>query len=240
MKKWMQFVGVPFLVAGIFGMMIGPNVNVSADEPTAASGSSVTIETPAETPLGAAVITAAKKAPSLKQVTITWTQSGEAQGAVIFRKSEKSDFAEIARISDGTPGNKMYVDKSVKAGKTYIYQVCVFRTRADGTTQMQTEAKTASVKLVPGKIKGLKAKKRGRKIVVTWKKTKSVSGYQVYTKVFVKGIKTKYSRAKTQKGRSYKRGMLVHGMKYGFMVRAYKKVNGKKIYGPFTTVKKRY
>ena len=38
MKKWMQSVGVPFLVAGIFGMMIGPNVNVSADEPTAASG----------------------------------------------------------------------------------------------------------------------------------------------------------------------------------------------------------
>lgn len=107
-------------------MMIGPNVNVSADEPTAASGSGVTIETPAETPLGAAVITAAKKASSLKQVTITWTQSGEAQGAVIFRKSEKSDFAEIARISDGTPGNKTYVDKSVKAGKTYIYQVCVF------------------------------------------------------------------------------------------------------------------
>lgn len=54
-------------------MMIGPNVNVSADEPTAASGSGVTIETPAETPLGAAVITAAKKASSLKQVTITWT-----------------------------------------------------------------------------------------------------------------------------------------------------------------------
>ena len=228
MKKWMQSVGVPFLVVGIFGMMIGPNVNVSADEPTAASGSGVTIETPAETPLGAAVITAAKKASSLKQVTITWTQSGEVQGAVIFRKSEKSDFAEIARISDGTPGNKTYVDKSVKAG------------RADGTTQVQTGAKTASVKLVPGKIKGLKAKKRGRKILVTWKKTKSVSGYQVYTKVFVKGIKTKYSRAKTQKGRSYKRGMLVHGMKYGFMVRAYKKVNGKKIYGPFTVVKKRY
>ena len=116
--------GVPFLVAGIFGMMIGPNVNVSADEPTAASGSGVTIETSAETPLGAAVIIAAKKASSLKQVTITWTQSGEAQGAVIFRKSEKSDFAEIERISDGTPGNKTYVDKSVKAGKTYIQKNC--------------------------------------------------------------------------------------------------------------------
>lgn len=239
MKKWMRFVGVPFLVAGIFGMMIGPNVNVSADEPTAASGSGVTIETPAETPLGAAVITAAKKASSLKQVTITWTQSGEAQGAVIFRKSEKSDFAEIARISDGTPGNKTYVDKSVKAEKlTFIrsrvpYTCGWYDTGAD-------RGKTASVKLVPGKIKGLQARKRGRKIVLTWKKTKSVSGYQVYTKVFVKGIKTKYSRAKTQKGRSYKRGMLVHGMKYGFMVRAYKKVNGKKIYGPFTAVKKRY
>lgn len=51
--------GVPFSGRN-FGMMIGPNVNVSADEPTAASGSGVTIETPAETPLGAAVITAAK------------------------------------------------------------------------------------------------------------------------------------------------------------------------------------
>lgn len=111
-------------------MMIGPNVNVSADEPTAASGSGVTIETPAETPLGAAVITAAKKASSLKQVTITWTQSGEVQGAVIFRKSEKSDFAEIARISDDTPGNKTYVDKSVKAGKlTFIRSACSVHVR---------------------------------------------------------------------------------------------------------------
>lgn len=61
MKKWMQSVGVPFLVVGIFGMIIGPNVNVFADEPTAASGSGVTIETPAETPLGAAIIMATKK-----------------------------------------------------------------------------------------------------------------------------------------------------------------------------------
>lgn len=42
-------------------MMIGPNVNVSADEPTVASGAGVTIETPAETPLGAAIIMATKK-----------------------------------------------------------------------------------------------------------------------------------------------------------------------------------
>ena len=107
MKKWMQFVGVPFLVAGIFGMMIGPNVNVSADEPTAASGSGVTIETPAETPLGAAVITAAKKAYSLKQVTVTWTQSGEAPVSYTHLDVYKRQAFTRATTSFGSNGLMM-------------------------------------------------------------------------------------------------------------------------------------
>lgn len=93
---------------------------------------------------------------------------------------------------------------------------------------------------LPGKVKGLKVKKSRGKFTVTWKKTPGATGYQVYTKVFVKGIKTKYSKAKTLKSRKYKRGMLVRRMKYGFKVRAYKTVNGKKVYGPFATVTKRY
>lgn len=93
---------------------------------------------------------------------------------------------------------------------------------------------------LPGKVKGLKVKKSHKKFTVTWKKTAGASGYQVYTKVFVRGIKTKYSKVRTMKGRKYKRGMLVRGMKYGFKVRALKKVKGKTVYGPFVTITKRY
>ena len=92
----------------------------------------------------------------------------------------------------------------------------------------------------PGKVKGLKVKKSHGKFIVTWKKVPGASGYQVYTKVYVKGIRTKYSKAKTLKSRKFKRGILVRHMKYGFKVRAYKKIKGKKVYGAFATKTKRY
>lgn len=241
MNRWIKILGVSALVVGLLVTSAGGSL-VSADEipGNAVSGSGVGPTAPQQNPLGTSTMTSARKAASLKKVTLTWTQTGEAQGYVVLRKTGKGEFTEIARVEDGTPGTKSFEDTKVKPGTAYVYQVKLWRTLADGTVETGTCTNTASVKLVPGKVTGLKAKKGYRKIVVTWKKTKNISGYQVYTKVFVKGIKTKYSKAKAQKSCKYIRGMLVHGMKYGFKVRAYKKVNGKKIFGPFATVTKRY
>lgn len=215
---------------------------IYADEAAgdAVSGGGAQPETPQENSLGTVTFTSAKKSASLKKVTLSWNSAEEAQGYIIQRRTEKGTFAEIARVTDAASGSKTYVDSKVKPGTTYIYQVIPWRVAADGSTETGKCNKTLSVSLIPGKIKGLKAKKGRGKITIKWKKTSGASGYQVYTKVFVKGIKLKYSRAKTQKSRKYKRGMLVKGMKYGFKVRAYKTVNGKKIYGPFSTVTKRY
>lgn len=242
-NRFVSMLGVTVLAAGLV-CVTGNGVPASADEMagSAVSGSAVIPVVPQETPLGTSMMTGAKKADSLKQATLTWTQVGEAHGYIVMRKTGKGAYVEVARVADGIPGNKVYVDRTVKPGTSYVYQVNLWRTRADGTVETGVCTNTASVSLVPGKVKGLKAKKGRGKITVTWKKTKNISGYQVYTKVFVKGIKLKYSKAKTlkTKTRKYKRGMLVKGMKYGFKVRTYKKVNGKKIYGPFATVTKRY
>lgn len=241
MKKSGRMIMITALVLGL-GISELPARQIHADESMgeAASGSAAQVEVSQANPLGTVTVTGAKKDTSLKKVTLTWSSAAEAQGYVIQRKTGKGNFAEIARVTDAAPGNKTYVDSKVQPGVTYTYQVCPWRILADGTIETGSCAKAVSVSLVPGKVKGLKAKKGRGRITVTWKKTAGATGYQVYTKVFVKGIKMKYSRAKTQKSRKYKRGMLVRGMKYGFKVRAYKKVNGKKIYGPFTTVTKRY
>ena len=243
LNRFVTVLGITVLAAGVV-TMTGNGMSASADEMTgsAVSGSAVAPVVPQEKPLGISTMTKAKKAASLKQVTLTWTQTGEAQGYVVMRKTGKGAYVEVARMTDGVPGNKVFVDRNVKPGTSYVYRVNLWRTRADGTVEMGVCTNIASVSLVPGKVKGLKAKKGYRKITVTWKKTKNITGYQVYTKVFVKGIKLKYSRSKTLKSktRKYVRGMLVKGMKYGFKVRTYKKVNGKKIYGPFVTVTKRY
>lgn len=243
-NRMIKMFGAIVLAAGLVSVA-GGDLSVSADEVTGSVASGSAVEPVVqETPLGTSTMTGAKKAASLKQATLTWTQAGEAHGYVVMRKTGKGAYVEVARVEDAMPGNKVYVDKTVKPGTSYVYQVNLWRTRTDGTVETGVCTNTASVNLVPGKVKGLKAKKSRGKITITWKKTKDISGYQVYTKVFVKvkGIKLKYSKAKTlkTKTRKYKRGMLVKGMKYGFKVRTYKKVDGKKIYGPFATVTKRY
>lgn len=201
--------------------------------PEPVSGSAVTV--PPLPEIGAVTVLSVKKTTSLKKVTITWSVVNDAQGYYVMRKLSGGLYENIATVT-GT----FYEDISAVAGKTYIYQVVAFQRQADGTVNVGTCANETSISLVPGKVKGLKIKRGRGKFTVTWKKTPGATGYQVYTKVFVKGIKMKYNKAKNQKKRKYKRVRLVRKMKYGFKVRAYKKVNGKKIFGPFSTVTKRY
>ena len=100
--------------------------------------------------------------------------------------------------------------------------------------------KTTTTKVTkPAKVKIKSVKSTGKKkIKVTWKWDYKADGYQVQyalNKKFTKGKKTKnagtYSEAKTLtklKSKKY----------YYVRVRAYKKVDGKKVYGKWSTVKK--
>lgn len=86
----------------------------------------------------------------------------------------------------------------------------------------------------PAKVKNLKAQKVTKTAVtLKWSK-RSGKGYEIWVKHKKSGkyekVKTLTSANKT----SYKVKKLQSGEKYYFKVRAYKKVNNKKIYGPFS------
>ena len=87
------------------------------------------------------------------------------------------------------------------------------------------------------KLNKLKASKGG-KIKATWAKTKGASGYQLSyskSKSFKKVIATKTVNG--SKKTSYTGKNFTKGKKYYVRVRAYKKVNGKKVYGSWSNVK---
>ena len=134
MNRRMKIWGVSMLAVGLL-LTAGGGSPASADEIPAntVSGSGVEPAAPQQNPLGTSKMVVAKKAASLKKVTLTWTQTGEAQGYVVMRKTGKGAFTEIARVTDGTPGSKTYEDTKVKPGTAYVYQVNLWRTRADGT-----------------------------------------------------------------------------------------------------------
>ena len=110
---------------------------------------------------------------------------------------------------------------------------------SDGETIEGYASKEISVSMVPAKLKGVRAKGVRGGVQVRWKRNKNVSGYQVFMKVHVKGFKTKFNRVKTinkNKITGYRYKMAVRGMKYSYKVRSFKKIKGKKIFGPYVTV----
>ncbi|MCR5766420.1 MAG: fibronectin type III domain-containing protein, partial [Treponema sp.] len=80
----------------------------------------------------------------------------------------------------------------------------------------------------------LKAGKK--KVSLKWKKVKGVKGYTVYCKKSKKG-KWKKLKTVSAKKTSYIKKKLKSGKSYYFTVKAYKVINGKKVYGKFTTKK---
>lgn len=98
----------------------------------------------------------------------------------------------------------------------------------------ETKNTIKKVKVNSVKVKNIKSKK----VKITWKKVKSISGYTIQyatNRKFTKGLKkttAKFSAtSKTIKNLKKKKT-------YYFRIRVYKNVNGKKIYGAWSAIKK--
>lgn len=175
-----------------------------------------------------------KKATSLNRATVTWSAVNGAQSYNIYRKRGKEQYAVYKNVMELT-----FTNERLKVGATYSFKVSPVFLAANGDVVEGLDSKGASVSLKPSKVKSLRAHGIRGGVQVRWKRNKSVSGYQVYMKVHVKGFKTNFARVKTiekNKITRYRNTMLVKDMKYSFKVRAYKRIKGKNIYGPYVTV----
>ena len=105
------------------------------------------------------------------------------------------------------------------------------------TKEVPKEVATESAKVkAPAKVTISSLKKSGKKATLKWKKVSGASGYQIYMKTG----SGKYKLVKTiKKGTTVKctKTKLKKGSKYTFKVRAYKTVNGKKVYGAYSKTK---
>lgn len=90
----------------------------------------------------------------------------------------------------------------------------------------------------PAQVKSLRAKNvKKKKAVLTWKKVSGAKGYQIQY-----SLKKKFPSKKTKKKTTSKRKFTIKKLTkkktYYFRVRAYKKVNGKKVYGKWSKAAK--
>ena len=110
--------------------------------------------------------------------------------------------------------------------------------KAAGNDTYQSGKFVVTVTVKPAKTARLKVEAQKKQMKVTWKKAKgSVTGYQI---AYAANSKFKGAKQKLVKGASKISAAvknLTGGKKYFVRVRAYKNVNGKKLYGAWSAVK---
>ncbi len=179
---------------------------------------------------------------------------GDALSAALLEKAEwtttdnKVAVADKGKITPVGPGTCTV--KAVLGGETAVATggdpvedevLATFAVTVDKKAFEEAVAPVAPAPVVkaPAAPKSFKAKNVKKKSVkLTWKKVSGANGYVIYrstkkNKGFKK-IKT-ITKAKTVK---YTNKKLKKGKTYYFKIRAYKTVNGKKVYSKYTSVKK--
>ena len=171
-----------------------------------------------------------------KDQTITATAS--------YKKSETSKAFKLNAKTNGN-GKLIYTtsNKAVAtvdaAGKVTVKGpgVAKITVKAAATTDYKAASKTVTVTVAPKKQSISLINKIKKQLTIKWKKNTKASGYQVVYSTNKKftGKKT-VRKAKTTT--SYKIKGLKKGKKYYVKVRSYKTVNGKRIYGAYSTAQK--
>lgn len=148
--------------------------------------------------------------------------------------SANGTYKLVTTINNGTKTS--YTNKSLQCGKTYYYYVKAYE-KQSGTYVCINTTSTKHVKLSPAKVSLKSVKASSKKVKITWKKQSGVSGYVVYQSTKKSTGYKKIATVKSASKVSYTTKKLTAGKKYYYKVRAYKTVNGKKVYGSYSSVK---
>lgn len=175
-----------------------------------------------------AKITTQAKALSYAKVKVSWNKVEDADKYEVYRATSKN--GKYYKISTTTKTNVTNT-KNVKTGKTYYYKVRALA-EINGDVVYSNYSSVKSAKSVLNKVTGVKAKAGKKKVSVTWKKVDGATGYKIYRANSASG---KYKVVKTIKsGKTVKwtNSKLKKGKTYRYKIKAYRTVDGKKVYSP--------
>lgn len=170
----------------------------------------------------------AKATPSsTTKIKISWKKQDLASGYQIFDNKNKL----IKTVKGGTKTS--YTVSGLKAGKTYSFKVRYYN-ETDKRKCYSNFTKTVKSSTKPSTPKITLKSKKSKQATISWKKISGASGYEIYRST---KSKSGFKKIKTTTKTSYTNTKLTSKKRYYYKVRAYRTVNGTKIYSSYSTTK---
>lgn len=172
---------------------------------------------------------------SYNSIKLTWNKAvNGANGYAVYRSNSK-DGKYTLRKTITSKNTIELTDTGLDTNTTYYYKVRAYRMIAD-KKKYGSYSEIVCAKPVLSKTT-ITVSSKSKKATIKWNKVLGASGYKVYSATSSNGT---YSLKKTITSintLSYTNTNLVSGKTYYYKVRAYRNVNGKVVYGPYSAVK---
>ncbi len=180
------------------------------------------------TPPGVPAVTAASA--SYSSVRLAWGAVAGAGGYEVYRAT--SSGGTYTKLITTTSLN--YTNTGLATGTTYYYKVRAYRTEG-GVKVYGGYSAVKSAKPTLGAMTLSSAVSAGyNSVKLTWSTVAGAGGYEVYRATSTGGT---YTKLITTTALNYTNTGLVTGRTYYFKVRAYRTVNGVKVYGGYSAVR---
>lgn len=172
---------------------------------------------------------------SYNSIKLTWNKTvNGANGYAVYRSTSK-DGKYTLRKTITSKNTIEFTDTGLDTNTTYYYKVRPYRMIED-KKEYGSYSEIVCAKPVLSKTT-ITVSSTSKKVTIKWNKVLGASGYKVYSATSSDGT---YSLKKTITSintLSYTNTNLVSGKTYYYKVRAYRNVNGKVVYGPYSAVK---
>ncbi len=168
------------------------------------------------------------------KIRVSWDAVEGADGYIVYRASSENGTYRKSYTTDN-PEKNWYINTNRKSGQVWWYKVRAYKL-ADGKKVFSKYSKPVSAYARPGTVKVTEIASTGfiyRYLDLKWQKIPGASGYQVYRK---ERYEEKYTFIGNFKEPAASIEIPDTTKEYDLKVRAYRMVDGKKVYGKFSKV----